>query len=401
MPHPTTRLTAPQARRLLLAGSALLGRPPAGGLEGLVRQLGYVQVDSINVLERAHHLILGCRVRGYAPAKLERLLKRRRLFEHWTHDASAIPLEWYPNWQVRFLRSRERILANAWWRQRVGDRAEEVVAGVLERIRAEGPLRSADFEHPRGEGAPGQGPAGAWWGWKPQKAALEFLWHTGALAVAGRVNFHKVYDLAERVYPDAHLLPAPDPDRHREWACATALERLTVATPRELAAFWDALEPGEAAAWCQAALAGGRIEKVEVEDRAGGAVRTACALAGWRERLAALPEPEPGMTLLCPFDPILRDRARTQRLFGFDYRFEAFTPEARRQYGYYVLPVLEGDLLVARLDAKLHRERGCLEVKGLWWEQGVRPTRVRLRRLDAALEDLAARIGAGEVERPG
>lgn len=389
------RLTAPQARRLLLAGSALLGDPPAGGLEGLVRQLGYVQMDSINVLERAHHLILGCRARGYAPEKLERLLRRRRLFEHWTHDAAAIPLAWYPNWHLRFIRSRDRILANAWWRERVGDRVEELLGEVLERIRAEGPLRSADFEHPR------RGGAGAWWGWKPQKAALEFLWHTGALAVAGRVNFHKVYDLAERVFPEAHALPPPDPDGHRDWACATALERLGVATPRELAAFWDALEPGEAAAWCAAALAEGRIGKVEVEDLAGGAPKPAFAVPDWRERLAALPEPGPGMKLLCPFDPILRDRARTLRLFGFDYRFEAFTPEARRQFGYYVLPVLEGDQLVARLDAKFHREQGLLVVKGLWWEPGVRPTKVRLRRLDSAVEDLAARIGAEAFEVPG
>lgn len=392
MPTQPPRLTASQARRLLLAGSALLGRPPAGGLDGLVRQLGYVQLDSINVLERAHHLILGCRAANYTPAKFERLLKGRRLFEHWTHDASAIPLDHYPNWQVRFLRSRERILANAWWRERVGDRVEELLEQVLERIRVEGPLRSADFEHPRAGGE------GAWWGWKPQKAALEFLWHTGALAVTRRVHFHKVYDLAERVFPEAHGLPAPEPAAHLEWACSTALERLGVATPRELAAFWDALEPGEAAAWCRQALADDRLEAVAVEDRAGESAKPAFAVPDWRERLAALPEPGSGMLLLCPFDPILRDRARTQRLFGFDYRFEAFTPEARRLYGYYVLPVLEGDLLVARLDAKFHRDQGLLAVKGLWWEPGVRPTKVRLRRLESALQDLAARIGADTYE---
>lgn len=173
-----------------------------------------------------------------------------------------------------------------------------------------------------------------------------------------------------------------DPDGHRDWACATALERLAVATPRELAAFWNALEPGEAAAWCADALAEGRIVKVEVEDLAGGAPKPAFAVPDWRERLEALPDPDPAIKLLCPFDPILRDRARTLRLFGFDYRFEAFTPEDKRQYGYYVLPVLEGDQLVARLDAKFHREKGLLVVKGLWWEPGVRPTKVRLRRLD-------------------
>jgi len=389
------RLTAVQARRLLLSGSALLGAPPPGGLEGLILQLGYVQMDSINVLERAHHLILGSRHPGYAPAQLERLLEGRRLFEHWTHDAAAIPLQWYPHWHRRFASSRERILASAWWRERVGEGAEELAAQVLERVRREGPLRSADFEHPRQAGQ------GAWWGWKPQKAALEFLWHTGALAVAGRVNFNKLYDLPERVFPEAHARAVPDPQAHLDWACAGALQRLGTATPRELADFWDAVEPAQAAAWCAAAAASGSIEPVEVTGADGEKARPAYAVADWRERVAALPEPGPRLAILCPFDPVLRDRVRTQRLFAFDYRFEAFVPEARREYGYYVLPLLEGDALVGRLDVKFHRERGALEVKGLWWEKGVRPAKARLRRLRTALEELAARIGAGEVEGPG
>jgi hypothetical protein len=372
------RLTAAQARRLLLAGQALLGPPPAGGLEGLIQQLGYVQLDSINVVERAHHLILGCRSAQYDPAQFDALLDQRRLFEHWTHDASAIPLQWYPQWHVLFPRNKARILASPWWRERIGGEAEQLLAQVLERVRLEGPLRSADFEHAR-QGEPG------WWGWKPQKAALELLWHTGALAVAGRSHFHKRYDLAERVFPEAHAEPAPDPEAHLEWACATALERLGTATPREIAGFWDAVEPADAARWCASA----RVEKVEVDGK------PCFAVPHWRERLADLPEPGERMVILCPFDPILRDRARTLRLFAFDYRFEAFVPEARRQYGYYVLPILERDRLVGRMDAKFHRERGVLEVKGLWWEKGVRPARARLR---TALEGLARRIGAGDVQ---
>ena len=390
-----SRLTVTQGRRLLLAGQALLGELPPGGLEGLVQQLGYVQLDSINVVERAHHLILGSRMADYAPAQFEALLAQRRLFEHWTHDAAAIPLQWYQHWHLRFPKSRARLLASAWWRERVGDQVEALLAQVLARVRAEGPLRSADFEHVREGGEPG------WWGWKPQKAALEFLWHTGELAVAGRVHFHKSYDLPERVFPEAHARTAPDPEAHLEWACATALERLGVATPKELAAYWHAVEPAEAARWCAAALAAGAIERVELETVDGSPAQSAFAVPGWRERLAALPDPGDRMVLLCPFDPILRDRARTLRLFGFDYRFEAFVPEAKRQYGYYVLPVLEGDALVGRLDAKFHRDRGVLEVKGLWWEKGIRPTKARLRRLRTALEALARRIGAREVLPPG
>ena len=391
MPGPAPHLTAADGARLLLASQALLGPPPPGGLSGLIEQLGYVQLDSINVVERAHHLILGSRTAAYDPKAFEALLDQRLLFEHWTHDASAIPLRWYANWHLRFPKSRARILASPWWRERIGDQAEALLAEVLERIRVEGPLRSADFERAAKGGEAG------WWGWKPHKAALELLWHTGALAVAGRTHFHKSYDLAERVFPAAHALPAPDQDAHLEWACATALARLGVATPKELASFWNAVDPADAARWCQAALAAGRIARVEVEPRDGGPAKPCFAVPDWRERLAALPEPGERMVILCPFDPILRDRARTLRLFGFDYRFEAFVPEAKRQYGYYVLPILEGAALVGRVDAKFHRERGVLEIKGLWWEQGVRPGKARLRRLRMALEGLARRIGAGDL----
>jgi uncharacterized protein YcaQ len=348
-------------------------------------------MDSINVLERAHHLILGSRLEGYDPGSFEALLHPgRALFEQWTHDASAIPVAFYPHWKVRFPRSRVRILASPWWRERVGDQVDLLLASVLDRVRREGPLRSADFEHDR------QGVPSGWWGWKPQKAALEFLWHTGELAVARREHFHKVYDLAERVLPGPCALAAPDPQAHLEWACATALERLGVATPRELAAFWNAVDPAQASRWCAQALEAGRIQQVAV-DCPGGPPRLAFALPDAQDRV---PEATGPMALLCPFDPILRDRARAQRLFGFDYRFEAFVPGPKRQFGYYVMPILDGDALVGRLDPKFHRDRGLLAVQGLWWEPGVRGTKARLRKLEKALEGLAQRIGARSVELP-
>ena len=391
-------LTAAQGRKLLLGAQGLLDDAPADSLEQRIRQLGFVQMDSINVVERAHHLILGSRVADYDPAGLDDLLDRRRLFEHWTHDAAAIPVAWYPHWKVRFSRSRERILASPWWRERVGDQVDSLLDQVLERVRREGPLRSADFERA------GAGQDSAWWGWKPHKAALEMLWHTGQLAVAERRSFHKVYDLAERVFPELHAAPSSEPEAHLEWACSGALERLGVATARELAEFWDALDAQDAVRWCDAALAAGRIQRVALEGQDGSPLRSAFAPADWQRRLDALPEAPERIRILCPFDPVIRDRARCLRLFGFDYRFEAFVPQERRQYGYYVLPLLEGDRLVGRMDAKLHRDRGLLEVKGLWWERGVRPGKVRLRRLAAALDELAGRLGAqawqGPPERP-
>ena len=383
---------AATARRLLLGAQGLLDEPrrkaTPDALYELIERMGFVQIDSINVVERAQHLTLAARLQGYRPALLERLLERqRRLFEHWTHDASAIPTPWYPYWKIRFERYRQRVLEHPWWRERVGPDPERVVDHVRERIAREGPLMTRDFEGER------VGESG-WWGWKPQKAALEYLWRTGELAIAGRVNFHKVYDLAGRVLPAAHAAARPSDAEHLEWAGRSAIERLGTATPDEIAGFWRAASLQEARAWCQGAAARGEIVAVQVEAADGSRPRAAYAVADWEARAAALPPAPPRIRLLSPFDPILRDRRRTLRLFNFDYRFEAFVPGEHRQHGYYVLPILEGERLVGRLDPKLHREEGLLEVKGLWWEPRVKETKGRLAALESALDRLARRVGA-------
>ncbi|HEX2225397.1 MAG TPA: crosslink repair DNA glycosylase YcaQ family protein [Thermoanaerobaculia bacterium] len=382
------------ARRLLLAAQGLLDEPrgpvTAERLYDLIERMGFVQIDSINIVERAHHLTLGSRLQNYRPSLLDRLLERqRRLFEHWTHDASAIPTVWYPFWKERFERYRRRVMERAWWRERLGPDLDRALDPVRERLAREGPLMARDFEDPRGEDA-----ERTWWGWKPQKAALEYLWRTGELVIARRVNFHKVYDLAERVLPELHAAPAPSPAEHLEWAGSTALERLGVATPQEIAAFWAAISIEEARAWCERAAAEGRAVAVEVEAVDGSKPRRAYAVPDWEERAAAAPAAPSRMRFLSPFDPILRDRQRALRLFGFGYRFEAFVPEAQRQYGYYVLPLLEGERLVGRADPKFLRDEGVLEIRRVWWEPGVRESKGRRAALDAAAERLARAIGA-------
>jgi hypothetical protein len=379
------------ARRLLLAGQGLLDDPrrraTAGAVYELVERMGFVQVDSINVVARAHHLTLAARLDGYRPRLLERLLERERtLFEHWTHDAAIIPTAWYPFWRYRFARARQKIFANRWWMERLGGDPDGTAAAVLERVRREGPLMARDWE--RGEPRP-TGAGASWWGWTREKAALEFLWFTGELAIARRVQFHKVYDLAERVLPQAHAAPQPPPEEQLDWTCRTALERLGTATPRELAAFWHDVPAAEAAAWCERAVAMGEVVPVLVEAVDGSWPAPAYAFADWEARAAAAPPAPRRLRLLSPFDPILHDRRRTQRLFGFDYRLEVFVPAGKRRHGYYVLPILEGDRLVGRLDPKLHRERGLLEVRGLWWEPGMRAGRGRRAGLEAAVARLA------------
>ena len=387
-------IPATDAAKLFLQAQGLLADPARRAtkaeLKKTLDKLGFVQLDTINVLARAHDLILRTRLEDYEPSQLQGLVEKDRfLFEAFTHDASFIPLRWYAHWKPRFRRDEARMKAHAWWQYHFrGTDGEGVVKAVKARITEEGPLMSKDFEHPEKRGP--------WWGWKPQKAALDFLWRSGELAIPRRVNFHKVYDLAERVHPEQHATPEPDRTGHIVWACEEAAARLIIFTPRELAEFFASIEIAEAKAWCDGAAKEGRIEPVMVEDASGAKPQPAFALHDWAARMKEAPDAPKGLRLLAPFDPVVRDRARCLRRFGFDYRFEAFVPEPKRQYGYFVLPILEGERFIGRLDAKTHRDQNHLEVRGLWWEKGIRPSKARVAALDEALAKLAAFVGAEE-----
>jgi uncharacterized protein YcaQ len=392
-------ISAADARRLLLHAQGLMDDPAAAkpatprGVGRLVERMGFVQVDTISTVERAHHLILAPRMNGYRPAMLAHALERepRLLFEHWTHDASVIPLKWYPHWHGRF----ERYRAGTWHRKQLGPDGDGVLAAVLARITREGPLASGDFEHagPNGD----RRAANSWWGWKPQKIALDYLWRTGVLHVASRRNFQKVYDLAHRAAPAHASLARPTEAEHVDWACRTALERLGTATAREIAQFWAAVPIARVGAWLTGATAAGEVVPVTVESADSSPPRAASALPDVRARIARLPDAPAGMRLLCPFDPVLRDRARAKRLFDFDFRFEGFVPAANRTHGYYVMAVLDGDRFVARADPKFDRPSGTLRIQKLWWEPGVSPTRKRLLAFEEGVSRLATWIGARSV----
>lgn len=374
-------------RRLLLESQLpLLRAEGAAALGSLIRRLGFVQLDSINVLERAHHLTLWSRMPGYAPEMLGQLLERRELFEHWTHDASYIPIDFYPYWRYRGTLYPTLIERHSWWRERLGGDPEAMIASVRRQVEECGPVTSRDFE--------GKGKAGPWWGWKREKAALEYLWRTGDLAVSSRQGFVKLYDLSERVFPSEYHRPMATPKEYQDWAFDGALQRLGVATPKELAEFWGALSLSDAREWCAQACRQRRAIAVELEGAGPGV-----ACLDWEERLQRLRLPA-APRILNPFDPVVRDRKRLLRLFGFDYRFEAFVPASQRVYGYFVLPILERERFVGRCDAKRHRDQGVLELKGFWWEGGVRPTATRREAIKKALARLAAWLGT-ELAGPG
>lgn len=378
------------ARRLFLHRHQL-GQAPAGPGKGadllaLIDRLGFVQVDSVNTLARAHDMILYARRPAYRPAHLSRAIERdRSLFEHWTHDASVVPTAYLPHWRLRFARDAERLRGR--WPRWQG----EAFLAELEQVRAHvtthGEVSSADLK-----AAEAEKPTG-WWDWHPSKAALEYLWRSGELAISRRQGFRKYYDLTERVlgWPD----PPPEAET-LDWLMAGALDRLGFATSGELAAFWDIATPAEARDWARRALAAGQVEEIEVEGT-DGKRRRSLARPGTLAEAAALPPAPPRLRVLSPFDPALRDRARAERLFGFHYRIEIFVPAPKRVYGYYVFPLLEGERMVGRIDMRAERDSGTLAVSRLWPERGIRFGQGRIARLEAELDRVARFAGLERV----
>ena len=385
-------LPNPIARRIFLHRHAL-AEAPTGPVKGadlarLIHRIGFVQVDSITTVERAHHMILFARRQSYKPENLKPLLEHdRALFEHWTHDASILPIALFPHWQHRFARDTHRLRDN--WRNWFRDGYEAKFDEILNRIAEHGPVTSTEVGVGEARGK------GGWWDWHPSKTALEWLWRTGALSITRRDGFQKVYDLTERVIPDSHRAPMHDLQTTTNWACTSALDQLGFATPTEIAAYWNAIPIADARAWCRAALATENIIEIMVQN-ADGTARPSYARP---DSLTDIPpEPPRRMRILSPFDPALRDRARAERLFGFHYRIEVFVPEAQRRYGYYVFPLLEGAHLIGRIDAKAHRNRSCLHVRAVWPELGVKFGPRRLAALEAELDRMARFAGCDRVE---
>jgi len=383
------------ARRIFLHRHLLSDAPqgPASGndLLQLIQGLGFVQLDSINTVARAHDLILFSRRQRYRPQALKSLYERDgALFEHWTHDAAVIPMGYYPHWELRRQRDAQML------RQRYKNWHQHDFEGrfqtVFDQIRAQGPVSSSDVgqDEPRSNGG--------WWDWHPSKTALEYLWRAGALCVVGRDGFQKRYDLTERVIDAALCDPSQAPDEAQtiDWCCNGALNRLGFATPGELAAFWAHISPAEAKAWVQREQAVGRVEQVQIAG-ADGTVHRSFARPGLASDPAIDMAPTARLRVLSPFDPALRDRKRAERLFGFRYRIEMFVPAPKRVYGYYVFPILQGDSIIARVDMKVHRDRDTLVVRALWPEPGSRWGKGKQAAFEAELARIIRLAGVSQI----
>ena len=380
------RISNRDARRLWLDAQGLSAAPTGPvDLPATIRQLGFVQLDTIRVVARAHDHILWSRNQNYREPMLEKCLGRDRfVFEHFTHDASVIPIDFYPMWQRQFRRLEEKVRGWEWHRGML-DAAGR--AAIRARIEAEGPLSTKAFDT-KVEGKREM------WRRPPHKLALDYMWYAGELSTSHREGFTKFYDLTSRVIPDHHRAAAHADDVQVDWLCREALSRLAFGTPGDIQRFWAAAELGEVRAWTEAKA--DELVPVEIE-AVSGQWTAALALPDIEARLAAAPAPVSRMRLLNPFDPVIRDRSRLTRLFGFDYRIEIFVPAPKRQWGYYVYPLLEGDRFVGRIEVKSDREKGEISVHKLWPEPGVKWTGARQARLEAELGRLARLVGAAEV----
>jgi uncharacterized protein len=345
-------ISSAEARRVALAAQGF-GRPrPArvasGDVLATVRLLGLLQIDSVNVLVRSHYLPLYSRLGAYGPEVLDDAAyggKRRTIFEYWGHEASLLPVELQPCLRWRMERARQGI---GLWSgvAAFGKQHPGVCAAVLDEIRSRGPLGVSDLQA-------GGKRRGGWWGWSEGKVALEWLFWTGQVSTHSRRRFERIYDVTERVLP-ARIVKTPTPDAaaaQRE-LLRVAARALGVATERDLRDYYR-LPVADTRARIVELVESGDIQPVAVE--------------GWKHAAylasgAKVPRHVEACALLSPFDSLVFERNRTERIFDFRYRLELYTPAHKRQHGYYVLPFLLGERIVARLDLKADRARGVLRV---------------------------------------
>jgi uncharacterized protein YcaQ len=340
-------------RRLALAAQGLLTTQPFGrglpGARNAINRLGYVQIDTISVVERAHHHVLHSRVPNFNPDMTHRMLLDRDIFEYWTHAAAFIPIS-----DFRFSLPYKHAIRNGrthWYKN--PDR--KLMRELLARIRADGPLRSRDIETSKNKRA-------GWWDWKPAKKALEQLYMEGDLMVSDREGFQKTYDLTERILPTKINTQMPDIDEFathildRQLQCheLVSLKGLTYQrrNPELRKAVKNLIDER---------VAQGQLEQVRVNSG-----DTFILEAG------ALEQPLPRMSnqvkILSPFDNSIIQRDRLKALFDYDYQIECYLPAAKRRYGYFSLPLLFGAEFIGRMDCKAHRDIGQLEIKSLHME---------------------------------
>ena len=380
------QLALPQARALHLAAQGLLVAPSKAAtrsaLRAAIQRMGLLQIDTIHVVARSPYLVLYSRLGQYPRHWLEDALAAGHIFETWAHEACFAPMD-----DLLLHRSYNRSARSHWGLangQKTQSSHRAHLDKLLAHIRDNGPVKSSDFERTHGQG-------GAWWGWKDEKRWLEALFASGELMVARRDNFHRVYDLSERVAPAALALEAAaaalDAQQIHEQFIERSIAALGITQARWVHDYFR-IKPRLKDADLDALVDAGRVLRVAVEGWDAPAYvhrdnQTLLKKAA-KDQLEATHS-----TLLSPFDPVVWDRERGSTLFGFDYRLECYTPEPKRLFGYFVLPILCRGELIGRLDAKAHRAEGVFEVKALYAQPGCKWRDDQVRAVAQAVADCA------------
>lgn len=379
-----SKFTNEQAVRMFLSAQGLSDPRPSGRIDSrhfarVIRRVRLLQIDSVNVLARAHYLPVFSRLGPYRRAALDRwIYEDRHMFEYWCHEQSYAPAGFHPMMRSRMARMRD----HRW--KRVRDLLEHdpgYVTAVLDEVRDRGPIPARHLSDP-GE------KTGPWWGYGKGKVALAWLFATGQVSVSRRVNFERWYDRPERVLPSEILAePDPSPEQAHRLRVREAAGALGIATVPDLADYFR-MKITPTARAVRRLVATGKLREVTV--------------AGWARPAyvspsAVLPRTRRGTALLCPFDPLVWDRDRTERMFGFRYRIEIYTPRAKRVYGYYVLPFMLDGHLVGRVDAKSDRREGVLRIPAVHGEPGVDRT-ATARALAGELRSMATWLGLPDIE---
>lgn len=358
------KISLPMARRIAVAAQGLADPRPAGPIDRrhlnrVLARLGLLQIDSVSAVVRAHYMPLFSRLGAYPMALLDDASagRRRLLFEYWAHEASLLPLESWPlmRWRMeRAAANHESVIYKGLARWAAQKR--DLIKDIYRRVADSGPIAASDIDGSKG--------SGGWWGWSDEKHAFEWLFWAGKLTTHSRRGFQRLYDLPERVIPPAifnapHVEPA---DAHRDLLRISA-RALGIATATDLRDYFR-LSPADMKGRLEELVEAGELLPVRVD--------------GWSQpaylhAAARIPRRVEARALLAPFDPLVWERSRAERLFGFRYRIEIYTPADKRQFGYYVLPFLFGDTVVARVDLKADRPAGVLRVLASFAEPGAPP----------------------------
>lgn len=393
--RPRERLSLAEARRVALAAQGFAGRPLGRPVDAralrtrVFDRVGLLQIDSVNVVQRAHYLPAFSRLGPYDGEKLDRLSGHapRKLFEYWGHEASLLPVELWPLMQWRMARAHD----DAWGgMRRIAAERPDLVAAVLADISDRGPLSVSELAHhdePRG-------PKGPWWDWSDVKRAVEYLFWSGEITSARRVRFERRYDLPDRVIPATiRAVPAPTVEEAQRELLRIAARAMGVATEPDLRDYFR-LPSAESKRRVAELVDAGELQPVAVEGWAPPA---------YMSPGARVPRSVDAQAIVGPFDSLVWSRPRVERLFGFRYRIEIYVPKPKRVYGYYVLPFLLGERLVARVDLKADRAAGALLVQAVHAESGAPAETagalaVELRSLASwlGLDDVVI-VGAGDL----